>query len=475
MPSPRTGAILVVDDERSVRELLEIALSGAGHRVTTAESGAAALRLLGERSFDVVLSDLTMPGIDGMEVLRHAVELPDPPLVIMITAFATAETAVEAMRLGAYDYIAKPFKVDEIELVVDRALERRALGQENVRLRDALRGVARLDRMVGRSEPMRRVFELVRRVAPTRANVLVVGESGTGKELVARALHNLSDRKDGPFVAVNCGAIPADLMESELFGHERGAFTGAAAARAGLFREASGGTIFLDEIGELDPSLQVKLLRVLQERVVRPVGASAEVPVDCRVIAATNRDLERAVQASEFRQDLYFRLNVVQIVLPPLRRRKEDIPSLVERFFERACREMNRPLEGISAEAMQRLLAYDYPGNVRELENLVERAVALETGPVLSAEHLPAAGPPAAPRTAPAQTFGPDGVDLDAALVDLERDLIERALAAAEGVRQRAAELLRITPRSLRYRMAKLGIAPPNGPLLKTDISNTAE
>ncbi len=459
MPETRRGSILVVDDERSVRELLEIALTGAGHRVTTADSGAAALRLLEDRNFDLVLTDLTMPGIDGMEVLRHATARPGAPLVIVITAFATAETAVEAMRLGAYDYISKPFKVDEIELVVERALERRALGEENLRLREQLRGVARLDRMVGRSESMRRVFELVRRVAPTRASVLIVGESGTGKELVARALHNLSDRRDGPFVAVNCGAIPADLMESELFGHEKGAFTGAATARAGLFREAEGGTLFLDEVGELDASLQVKLLRVLQERRVRPVGAAREVPVDCRVVAATNRDLERAVQAGEFRQDLYFRLNVVQIVLPPLRRRREDIPLLVERFFERACREMNRPLEGISAEAMQRFLELDYPGNIRELENLVERAVALEAGPTLSADHLPEPGARPADSGGPPADLPEGGLDLDAALADLERQLIEQALHRAGNVRQKAAELLRITPRSLRYRMAKLGLA----------------
>ncbi|RMG98433.1 MAG: sigma-54-dependent Fis family transcriptional regulator [Deltaproteobacteria bacterium] len=462
MEGSRRGSILVVDDERSVRDVLEIALSSAGHQVTCAESGATALRLLDERAFDVVLSDLTMPGIDGMEVLRHASARPDPPLVIMITAFATAETAVEAMRLGAYDYIAKPFKVDEIELVVARALERRALGAENLRLREELRGVARLDRMVGRSEAMRRVFEVVRRVAPTRASVLVVGESGTGKELVARAIHNLSDRSEGPFVAVNCGAIPPDLMESELFGHEKGAFTGASAARAGLFREAQGGTLFLDEIGELDPALQVKLLRVLQEKVVRPVGAAKETAVDCRVVAATNRDLERAVQAGEFRQDLYFRLNVVQVVLPPLRRRREDIPLLVERFFERACRDMNRPLEGISAEAMQWFLSYDYPGNVRELENLVERAVALESGPVLSAANLPAVRPATATADASGIRLPAEGIDLDRVLADIERDLLEQALALAGGVRQRAAELLRITPRSLRYRMTKLGLAGPS-------------
>ncbi len=453
-----TGDILVVDDELSMRQLLEIALQRAGHRVVTASSGAEAIRVMDERAFDLVLTDLTMPGVDGMEVLRHACAQAAPPLVVMITAFASADTAIEAMRIGAYDYISKPFKVDEIELTVARALERRRLSHENRRLRDELRGVARLDQMVARSAAMQRVFELVRRVAPTRTNVLIRGESGTGKELVARALHNLSERASGPFVAVNCGAIPSHLMESELFGHVKGAFTGASRDHAGMFRAAEGGTLFLDEIGELDLALQVKLLRVLQERRIRPVGGHDEVDVDCRVVAATHRDLETAIAAGEFRQDLYFRLNVIQVVLPPLRQRPEDIPILAQRFFERACREMGRSLSGITPQAADRLLSYPYPGNVRELENLIERAVALETGPAMSAEHLPPAGGTPAPAGPGAGDLPPEGLDLDGTLAQVERDLIERALARSGGVRKAAAMLLQVSPRSLRYRMEKLGI-----------------
>jgi two-component system response regulator PilR (NtrC family) len=311
---------------------------------------------------------------------------------------------------------------------------------------------------------MKRIFELVRKVADTRTNIIVRGESGTGKELVARALHRLSDRKDRPFIAVNCGAIPESLMESELFGHVRGAFTGATSDRDGVFAAAHGGTLFLDEVGELSPAMQVKLLRVLQERRVRPVGGTAERDVDCRVVAATNRDLEAAIAANEFRQDLYFRLNVVAIVLPPLRHRKEDIPVLAQRFFERFNAEMGGRLRGISPEAMQRLLGHEYPGNVRELENLIERAVALEGDEVLGPEQLPplTASPADAHASEPARptasSFPADGIELERVLEDLERRLIEEALARAHGVRKDAAKLLGISFRSMRYRLAKLGI-----------------
>ncbi|MFV8754183.1 sigma-54-dependent transcriptional regulator [Nannocystaceae bacterium ST9] len=458
-----TGHVLVVDDEVGMREFLSVCLGRAGHRVTTAKSGADALRLLTEHEdrsegFDVVISDLTMPGINGMEVLRQACALTNPPLVVMITAYSTHETGVEAEKLGAYRYLLKPVKVDEIQVVVQRALEQRALSRENRQLRDQLEGVHALDRMVGRSEAMHKVFELVRRVAATRTNVLIRGESGTGKELVARALHKVSDRADGPFVPVNCGAIPAQLMESELFGHVKGSFTGASQDRRGVFELAEGGTLFLDEIGELETSMQVKLLRVLQERSLRPVGGSREIAVDCRVVAATNRDLEAAIEAGEFRSDLYFRLDVVSIVLPPLRHRREDIPLLTERFFERFNREMKRNLTGISPAALDWLLAYDYPGNVRELENLIERAVALASESELGPEHFPNKRPAAPePRALPEQ-FPDEGVHLDATLEDLERSLILAALARSGGVRKRAAALLHVSFRSLRYRLQKLGI-----------------
>lgn len=461
MPMPHAaGRILVVDDEPSMREFLSICLSRAGHRCSTAESGAAALALLDAQEFDLVVTDLTMPGIDGMAVLRKAVALPRAPIVLMMTAFATTDTAVEAMKAGAYDYLIKPFKVDEIQVVVARALERLNLTSENQRLRDELRGVHHLDRMVGRSPAMLKVFELIRKVAPTKTTVLIRGESGTGKELVARALHNLSDRAERPFVAINCGAIPEHLIESELFGHTKGAFTGAHGARDGVFAAAASGTLFLDEIGELSLATQVKLLRALQERRIRPVGGDREIEVDCRVVAATNRDLESAVLAGEFRQDLYFRLDVIQVVLPPLRHRHEDIPILVERFFQRIRVELGRELHRISPEAMDWFLAYDYPGNIRELENLVERAIALEVGDTLSAANLPPL------RRSHGGALSDDidwdrGVDLDQAVADLERKLITAALAHSKGVRKDAAKRLGITFRSLRYRLEKLGIDPP--------------
>jgi len=460
----RAAEILIVDDEEGMRDFLTICLMKAGHRAEAVASGELALEKMASKQFDLVITDLTMPGIDGMEVLRRAAALPDPPLVIMITAFATTDTAVEAMKLGAYDYLMKPFKVDEIQVVVRRALERVDLTSENQRLRDELRGVQSLDGMVGRSAGMLKVFELVRRVAPTRANVLIRGESGTGKELVARALHAVSERPDGPFVAINCGAIPENLMESELFGHVKGAFTGAAAARDGVFVSAAGGTLFLDEIGELSLAMQVKLLRALQDKRIRPVGGTQEVEVDTRVVAATNRDLEAAIDAGEFRNDLYFRLDVVQIVLPPLRHRTEDIPVLVERFFERFNREMGRDLTGLAPAAMQWFLNHDYPGNVRELENLVERAVALETGAQLTAENLPTKRRSRAPGTPEREPeLGENGIDLDQAVADLERRLISKALERTGGVRKDAAKLLGVSFRSLRYRLDKLGITVPSG------------
>ncbi len=451
--------ILVVDDEQSIREFLSICLNRAGHDTACAATGADALRMLStdERGFDVVITDLSMPGVDGMEVLRHACALPLPPPVVMMTAFATTDTAITAMKLGAHDYLTKPFKVAEIEVVVERAIERTAMRAENIRLKAELKGVHQLDNMVGRSESMQKVFDLIRRVANTRTNVLIRGESGTGKELVARALHNLSDRAARPFIAINCGAIPATLMESELFGHIKGAFTGATTTRPGVFQAAQGGTLFLDEVGDLDIAMQVKLLRVLQERTVRPVGAIAEIDLDLRLITATHRDLEAAISAGEFRQDLYFRLNVIQIVLPPLRHRREDIPILVERFFRRYNVEMGRGLSGIAPSAHKCFLNYDYPGNIRELENLVERAVALEGGSDLGSAHLTELSQGTSP-VLTTDTVPNSGLDLDAAVADLERRLIESALIQAKGVRKRAADLLSISLRSLRYRLQKLGI-----------------
>ena len=459
------GSVLIVDDERSMREFLRIALERAGHKVKTADSPAAAHQACAANEFDVVITDLKMPGGSGLDVLDGVKAQRPHTQVIVVTAFATPETAIAAMKRGAYDYLTKPFKVDEVSVVVERALEKRALLRDNLELRAELEGRFRLDRLVGKSPPMLRLFELVRKVAPARTSVLLSGESGTGKEVVARALHHLSGspRADGPFVAVNCGAIPESLLESELFGHVRGAFTGAVADKAGLFAAAHGGTLFLDEIGELSAAMQVKLLRVLQERKVKKVGGTVEEELDVRVVAATNRDLEAEVERGAFRRDLYYRLNVIQLHLAPLKQRREDVPLLVEHFLRKHAAALGRTLTGIEPDAMAALVDYDYPGNVRELENILERAVTLESGDRITRASLP----PLEARKRAASTVAqpgnleipPEGLDLDRVMGELERDLLLKALERTKGVRKDAAKLLGITFRSLRYRLAKLGVA----------------
>jgi two-component system response regulator PilR (NtrC family) len=456
------GSILVVDDERSIREFLAICLRRAGHSVHVAENGAQAVKLLEDgEELDLVITDLKMPGaLDGLGVLDEVKQRSPDTQVLVVTAYATAETAIAAMKRGAYDYLTKPFKVDEIAVVVDRALERQALVRANAELREKVQGKYRLASLFGKSPAMQRVFELIRKIAPTRTNVLITGESGTGKELVARALHFEGPRAQKPFVAVNCGAIPETLLESELFGHVKGAFTGAASAKEGLFAAADGGTLFLDEIGELTAPLQVKLLRVLQERKIKPVGDVDEVAVDVRLVAATNRDLEAEVATGAFRQDLFYRLNVIQIHLPALRQRREDLPILVDQFIRRYAGELGRRIQGLTPEAMAALSTYDFPGNVRELENIIERAVTLETSPRIGREALP----PLESARAPSPPSGPElelpaeGIDLDRLLADYERDIVMKALKQADGVRKEAARLLGITFRSFRYRLAKLGI-----------------
>ena len=378
------------------------------------------------------------------------------PEVILVTAFASAETALAAMKQGAYDYLTKPFQVDEINAVIDRALEKRALVADNLALRDKLAGRARLANLLGRSRAMQQVFDLIGRIHSSRTNVLITGESGTGKELVARALHSEGARAKAPFVAVNCAAIPAELLESELFGHKRGAFTGAIADRAGVFAQADGGSLFLDEIGEMPLGLQVKLLRVLQERRLKPVGGSDEIDVDVRVIAATSRDLEAEVARGAFRPDLYYRLNVIEMRIPPLRQRREDIPLLAEHFLRRFGVE-HGGLRRLAPDALRALEAYDYPGNVRELENIIERAVALSPHDEIGVADLPELS---APRHAPPSPteFPPEGVSLDQLVSDFERAWVLRALDQTGGIRKRAAALLGISFRSLRYRLEKLGI-----------------
>ena len=473
---PFAARILVVDDELSMRELLEIFLTRLGHMVQVASDGATAVRLLiEEEPFDLVLTDLRMPGAHGMVVLERSRELhPDTPIIVM-TAFSSTQTAVDAMRMGAYDYFQKPFKMDEARLVIDRALDRRRLVVEGRRLRAALDDRAGFDAIVGQSRAMTEVFDLVRRVARTRTNVLITGESGTGKELVARAIHEQSDRRSGPFVVVNCGAIPENLLESEFFGHRRGAFTGAHADKEGLFKAAAGGTLFLDEVGELPLPMQVKLLRVLQERRVRAVGDIHEVPVDVRVVSATNRDLETEVRAGRFREDLFYRLNVIGVPLPALRQRAGDVPQLAFHFVRKYADEHGKPIEEIEHEALHALQAYPWPGNVRELENVIERAVALEESSSVTLRSLPAslrarptAGPlsGATPAHSPGDVELPEGgLALEGYVEAVERRLITQAITRSGGVKKDAAKLLGITFRSLRYRLAKLNMdAGPDEP-----------
>jgi two-component system response regulator PilR (NtrC family) len=456
---PPTGSILVVDDERSMRDFLRIALTRVGHQVTVVDSPTAAAAAYGAQEFDVVITDLKMAGGSGLEVLDGVKAARPHTQVIVVTAFATTETAIAAMKRGAYDYLTKPFKVDEIGVVIERALEKRALLRDNVELRAELQGRFRLDRLVGKAPPMQRLFELARRVAPAKTSVLITGESGTGKELVARALHHLSPRADKPFVAINCGAIPDALIESELFGHVKGAFTGAHADKQGLFATADGGTLLLDEIGELSPSMQVKLLRVLQERTVKKVGGVNEEEVDVRIVAATNRDLDAEVERGGFRRDLFYRLNVIELQLPPLRARKEDVPLLVEHFVKKHAAALGRTISAVDPDALAALVDYDFPGNVRELENLIERAVTLEPGERITRASFPELTRRSRPATAVGDSFPDDGVDLERVVADYERELIGRALEHAGGVRKSAAKLLGISFRSLRYRLAKLGFA----------------
>jgi two-component system response regulator PilR (NtrC family) len=456
------SAILVVDDERSMREFLEILFAGQGHETRSAAGVAEALALVREREPDLIVTDLRMKGPGGLELLGQ-VKASWPGIeVIVVTAFSTDQTAIQALQLGAYDYLHKPFQVDELRLLAERALERQRLLRENLRLRAELSGGADFGGLVGRSARMQEVYRLIEQVALTRSNVLVTGESGTGKELVARALHQRSERRQAPFVPIDCGAIPPNLMEGELFGHVRGAFTGAAADRKGLFELAEGGTVFLDEIGEVPPGLQVKLLRVLQERSLRRLGEGRDRPVDVRVVAATNRDIEAEVRRGSFREDLFYRLNVIRVHLPPLRTRREDIPELTRHFVDKVARTEGRPAPLVLPEALEVLRGYDFPGNVRELENLVERAVALAGPGPLGAEgfldHLRKPGPDGSALAGLMAELPAEGLSLDSALAGLERRLIEQALEAAGGVKTEAARLLGISFRSFRYRLSKLGL-----------------
>jgi two-component system response regulator PilR (NtrC family) len=450
--------VLVVDDELSMRQYLEVLLSRSGYQVTTASGVSEAKSALGSSLVDLVVSDMRLGSESGLEVLKLARGLGSPPEVILITAYGTPASAVEAMRQGAYDYICKPFDNEELQLLVQKALEKRNLRQENQQLWQSLSEQSLS--MVGTSPEMEAVRDMVRKVASSRSTVLIVGESGTGKELVARAVHLASPRAARPFLPVNCAALAEGVLESELFGHVKGAFTGAASERAGLLVSAGEGTVFLDEIGEMLPATQVKLLRVLQERKVKPVGSTAEVPFSARLVAATNKRLDEEVKAGRFREDLFYRLNVITIELPPLRRRRADIPELAQFFLARLAEDLGRPGMRFSPEAVAVLQAYAFPGNVRQLQNIVERAATLAESEVLGPETLPPAlrgeAPPQSPAGEP-EELG-ESFSLEKYLDDAERRYLMTALRRADGVKTRAAELLGLTFRSFRYRLAKHGL-----------------
>jgi two-component system response regulator PilR (NtrC family) len=460
MPSAR---VLVVDDELSIRDLLEITLRQEGYDVTLADGGESAIRALDEASFDLVVTDLRMRGLDGLAVLRAVKERAPGTAVLMVTAFASTDTAIEAMKLGAYDYLTKPFKLDELRLTLAGALERKRLHEENQALRRQLQQERGFANFVGRSRRMLEVFETIRKIADTPSNVVITGETGTGKELVAQAVHHESPRRDRAFVSVNCGAIPEGLMESELFGHVKGSFTGAISDARGLFAAADGGTLFLDEITEIRPSVQVKLLRATQERTIRRVGDTRDVRVDVRLIAASNRDLSRAVAEGILREDLFYRLNVIPIHLPPLRERREDIPLLVAHFIQRLARETGKDVRGISPAALAALERYRWPGNIRELENAIERAIVLGGGPTLEVDALPSEllRPMGVRDVVP--DIPPEGLDLEAMLERIEQRLLRAALERSGGVQTRAAELLKMSFRQFRYKLQKRNGAEPTG------------
>jgi two-component system response regulator PilR (NtrC family) len=460
----RPPRILVVDDERSMRELLAIVLRREGYEVLLAENGRSAIDLLGREPVDILISDIKMPDLSGVDVLRAAKKIDQDILGIMITAFASTETAVEAMRLGACDYLSKPFDIDLLKMKVREKIENRQLKQENVLLKRTLGLAHQFSNIIGRSEAMLEVFKMIETVARTNSTILLTGESGTGKGLVAQAIHFHSLRREKPMVSLNCGALPENLLESELFGHMRGSFTGADSNKKGLLEVAERGTVFLDEIGEMSAVMQVKLLRVLQERRFRRVGGLEELQADIRVIAATNQDLAKAIAEGRFREDLYYRINVIPISLPPLRERREDIPLLAEHFMAKYTEQMEKQITGISHEAMDLLIHHEWPGNIRELENVMERAVALEATPVVLPDSLPAniRGEATlrshASAVAPVAGLPEAGFDLEAHVQQIERSYIAEALKRAGGVQVKAAELLGMSFRSFRYYVKKYNL-----------------
>jgi two-component system response regulator PilR (NtrC family) len=451
--------ILLCDDERSICEMLDLALRKEGHRVEAVNSGAAAKRKIDGALYDIIVTDVRMPSIDGLEVLRHARQVSPDSLVLLITALDDSETPIQALNAGAFHFIRKgPALLEDVKAAVTLAAEKITLRQQNFAFRRDAASRNALENFIGTSPPMEKLKQTIRTVASTGSTIVIKGESGTGKELVARAVHACSPRASEPFVSVNCGAFPETLLESELFGYVKGAFTGASQNKGGLFEAAHGGTLFLDEISETTPAMQVKLLRVLQERCLRPVGGTQEIAVDVRVISATNKDLDELVASGGFREDLYYRLSVIPIVVPPLRERREDIPLLALHFLKKYAPAAGKSIVRVTPQSLEALRDYDWPGNVRQLENTVERAVALETSDQLHVE-LPAERSKARTAGGPAPAAIPaDGLDMERYVASIERSLLESALRQSEGVQTRAAELLKLSYRSFRHLVKKYEI-----------------
>lgn len=446
----QANRILVIDDEKSLREFLTILLEQEGYEVATAESVATGIKKLRDRTFDLVMCDLKLPDGTGLEVLADARKNHISSPFIIITAHTTPQHALEALRAGAAEYLSKPFNVEDLKLILDKLLETPAAPEDE----------REVPNFIGSSPAIRRILEMVPRLAATPSTVFITGESGTGKELLAQAVHSFSANANGPFLSVNCGALPEGLLESELFGHVRGSFTGAIRDNKGLFVDAEGGTLLLDEVGELTPLMQVKLLRVLQERKVRPVGASREVSVNARVLAATNRDLELAVKEGSFREDLYYRLNVLHVHLPPLRQRIEDLPDLARHFVERTCKNFGLEPKRLTPDALRVLQAYAWPGNIRELENVIERTVALESSAIISSGSLPEhlRGVSSTPPTE-GISLPEEGIDIEEYLDNVRRSLMQQALDQTQGHQKNASEILRMSYRAFRYHAEKLGLA----------------
>jgi two-component system response regulator PilR (NtrC family) len=457
--SNKSQRILVVDDELSMRRFLEVLLSREGYKVSCAENGKTAISMINKKHFDLLLCDIRLGDISGLDVLRAAKKQSQHTVVIMISAYASAETAVEAMNEGAYDYVPKPFNNEELKQTIKNALDLKTIEHEKEIIDSELKKTLHFGKIVGSSPRMLHIYDMVKQVAKTKTNILISGESGTGKELIAHAIHEQSDRRDKPFVVINCGGIPENLLESELFGYMKGSFSGAHVDKPGLFEVAHKGTIFLDEIGELPPFLQVKLLRVVQEKTFRRIGSTEDIKVDARIISATNQDLEQKVKNSGFREDLYYRLNVIPVKIPPLRERNEDIPLLTRYFIEKYSKEFGKEVKKISPYALQLLMKYPFPGNVRELENIIERSVALETTNIILPENLIMSGTGEIDENTALNTGIPEkGINLNEELARVENLLITKALQKANGSKTKAAKYLNISFDSLRYRLEKLDI-----------------